>query len=103
MKLGMKTRREIIEAHYRRYQRAGKKEKGKILEEVADTTRLNRDHLAHVLASYGKQQTDQVAKGEARPSRRKRVGEAAEVSGEDVCGPVDAHRGGPRAGPVANC
>jgi hypothetical protein len=35
MRLGMKTRREIFEAHYRRYQQAGKQEKGKILEEVA--------------------------------------------------------------------
>ncbi|MDR1352151.1 MAG: transposase family protein [Treponema sp.] len=66
----MKTRREIFEAHYWRYQRAGKKEKGKILEEVAGTTGLNRDHLAHVLASYGKTQR---VKGEARPTRRKRA------------------------------
>ncbi|MDR1286699.1 MAG: hypothetical protein LBK08_03735, partial [Treponema sp.] len=69
MRLGMKTRREIFEAHYRRYQQAGKKEKGKILEEVAGTTGLNRDHLAHVLASYGKKQ---AVTGEARPAGRKR-------------------------------
>ena len=54
MRLGMSTRREIYEAHYRRYQKAGKAEKGKILDEVAGTTGLNRDHLAHVPASYGK-------------------------------------------------
>jgi hypothetical protein len=34
----MSTRREIYEAHYRRYQRAGKKEKGKILDEAAGAT-----------------------------------------------------------------
>jgi hypothetical protein len=68
----MKARREIFEAHYRRYQQAGKKDKGKILDEVAGTTGLNRDHLAHVLASYGKQQTGQAVKGEARPGRGKR-------------------------------
>jgi hypothetical protein len=56
----MKTRREIFEAHYRRYQRAGKKDKGKILDEVAGTTGLNRDHLAHVLASYGKERAGQA-------------------------------------------
>jgi hypothetical protein len=75
MRLGMKTRREIFEAHYRRYQRAGKKEKRKILDEVAGTTGLNRDHLAHVLASYGENQTakgeGQAGTGEARPARRK--------------------------------
>jgi hypothetical protein len=51
----MSTRREIYQAHCRRYQKAGKSEKGKSLDEVAGTTGLNRDHLAHVLASYGKQ------------------------------------------------
>jgi hypothetical protein len=34
----MNIRREIFEAHYRRYQRAEKKNKGKILDEVARTT-----------------------------------------------------------------
>jgi hypothetical protein len=72
----MKTRREIFEVHYQRYQQAGKEEKGKILDEVAGTTGLNRDHLAHVLASYGKKQTakgkGQAGTGEARPARRKR-------------------------------
>jgi hypothetical protein len=46
MRLGMKASREIFEAHYRSYQRTGK-----ILEEVAGTTGLNRDHLAHMPAS----------------------------------------------------
>jgi hypothetical protein len=76
MRLGMKTRREIFEAHYRRYQRVGKKEKGKILDEMAGTTGLNRDHFAHVLASQGKKQgvkkERQGNRGEARSARRKR-------------------------------
>ena len=62
----MNARREIYEAHYQRYQKAGKGEKGKILGELTGTTGLNRDHLAHVLASYGK------SAGEGRPVRRKR-------------------------------
>ena len=62
----MNVRREIYEAHYQRYQKAGKGEKGKILSELTGTTGLNRDHLAHVLASYGK------IEGEGRPVRRKR-------------------------------
>jgi hypothetical protein len=65
----MKTRREIYEAHYRHYQQAGKKDKGKILDEVAGTTGLNRDHLAHVLSSYGKKQADKPG---VRPGRGKR-------------------------------
>jgi hypothetical protein len=44
MRLGVKTRREIYEAHFRRYQKAGKTEKDKILDELAGTTGLNRDH-----------------------------------------------------------
>jgi hypothetical protein len=54
MRLGMSTRREIYEAHYQRYQKAKKAGKGKILDEFVGTTGLNRDHLAHVLASSGK-------------------------------------------------
>jgi hypothetical protein len=50
----MNTRREIFESHYRRYQKAEKHDKGKILDELGGTTGLNRDHLAHVLANYGK-------------------------------------------------
>jgi hypothetical protein len=69
----MSTRREIYEAHYRRYQKAGKSEKGKILDEVAGTTGLNRDHLAHVLASYGKQgDVEAGGKGGVPKARRKR-------------------------------
>jgi hypothetical protein len=68
----MKARREIFEAHYRRYQQAGKKDKGKILDEVAGTTGLNRDHLAHVLTGYGKKQAGQAVKGEGRLPRKKR-------------------------------
>jgi hypothetical protein len=67
----MKARREIFEAHYRRYQRAGKKDKGKILDKAAGTAGLNRDHLAHALASCGKKQAEQSAARETRRARRK--------------------------------
>jgi hypothetical protein len=72
----MRARREIFEAHDLRYQKAEKKEKGKILEEVAGTTGLNRDHLAHVLTNYGKRRTVEIDGEtvvlEARLPRRKR-------------------------------
>jgi hypothetical protein len=80
----MKAGQEIFEAHCRRYQRAGKKDKGQILDEVAGTTGLNRDHLAHAPASYGKRR-ETTSEGEGQ-------GETAEVS-PGFCGPVDAHPG----------
>ena len=70
MRLGMSTRGEIYEAHFRRYQKAGKAEKDKILDEVAGTTGLNRDHLAHVLADYGKQGGVPKARGKRAPGKR---------------------------------
>jgi hypothetical protein len=42
MRLGMKAGREIFEAHYLCCRQAGKKDKGKILDEAAGTTGLNR-------------------------------------------------------------
>jgi hypothetical protein len=90
----MKTGREIFEAHYRHYQQAGKQEKGRILDKVAGTTGLNRDRLAHVLASCGKEQVgmggspsipQEAGAGEAR-------GKAAKVS-PSVCGLVDPYMG----------
>jgi hypothetical protein len=56
----MNTKREIFGAHYQCYQKAGKKDKGKILAELAGTTGLNRDHLAHVLANYAKEQPAEI-------------------------------------------
>jgi hypothetical protein len=73
MRLGMSTRREIYQAHFKRYQKAGKTEKGKILDELTGTTGLNRDHLAHVLASSGKQGGGEaVGKGGGSKGRGKR-------------------------------
>jgi hypothetical protein len=50
----MHTRRAIIEAHYKAYQKAAKKERGKILDGLNETVGGNRDYLAHVLSRYGK-------------------------------------------------
>jgi hypothetical protein len=67
MRLGMKAGREIVEVHYRRYLQAGKKDKGKIPDEVSGTTGLNRDHLAQVLSNYRKKRA-----GEGRTGHKKR-------------------------------
>ncbi|MDR3145521.1 MAG: hypothetical protein LBU21_04525 [Treponema sp.] len=67
----MRTRREIYEAHYRRYRQATKAEKGTILDELAGTTGLNRDQLAHVPARYGKKRTGEREGKEAVPEVRR--------------------------------
>jgi len=54
MRLDMHTRKKICGKIYRRYQKAGKKDKGKILDEYAKVLECNRDYLAHLLANWGK-------------------------------------------------
>ena len=53
MRLDMKTRKKICEKIYRRYQKAGKKGKVKILDEYIQTLGYNRDYLAHLLTNWG--------------------------------------------------
>ena len=54
MGLDMKTRNKICKEIYRRYQKAGKKGKAKILDEYAQTLGYNRDYLAWLLTNWGK-------------------------------------------------
>jgi len=54
MGLDMKTRKKICGRLYKRYQKAGKKDKAKILDEYAPMLGHNRDYLAHLLANWGK-------------------------------------------------
>ena len=54
MGLDMKTRKKICGKIYRRYQKAGKKGKAKMLDEYSGTLEYNRDYLAHLLANWGK-------------------------------------------------
>jgi len=54
MGLDMKTRKKICGEIFRRYQKAGKKGKAKILEEYSQTLGYNRDYLAHLLTNWGK-------------------------------------------------
>ena len=54
MRLDMKTRKKICGKIYRRYQKAGKKAKAKILDEYAQTLDYSRDYLAHLLSNWGK-------------------------------------------------
>jgi len=54
MGLDMKTRKKICGRLYKRYQRASKKGKAKILDEYAPMLGHNRDYLAHLLTNWGK-------------------------------------------------
>ena len=54
MGLDMKTRKKICGEIFRRYQKAGKKGKAKILDEYALTLGYNRDYLANLLTNWGK-------------------------------------------------
>ncbi|GHU78891.1 integrase [Spirochaetia bacterium] len=54
MMLDMHSKRKICNELFRRYQKAGKKGKKKLLDEYAKTLGYNRDYLAHLLANWGK-------------------------------------------------
>ena len=56
MGLDMKTRKKICGEIFKRYQKAGKKGKTKILDEYAPTLNYNRDYLAYLLTNWGKTQ-----------------------------------------------
>jgi hypothetical protein len=51
MGLDMKTRKKICGRLYKRYQKAGKKDKAKIFDEYAPILGHNLDYLAHLLAN----------------------------------------------------
>ena len=54
MGLDMKTRKKICKEIFKRYQKARKKDKVKILDEYSRTLNNNRDYLAHVLSNWEK-------------------------------------------------
>ena len=57
MRLKLETRKELFGEAGKRYQKAGKKEKTKILDELVENTRGNRKYLIHVLSNWGKTTT----------------------------------------------
>ena len=54
MALTLKTRREVSKETFKRYQKARKKEKTKILNEYVALTGYTRHHAAQVLSRWGK-------------------------------------------------
>jgi hypothetical protein len=57
MRISLKTRKELFKEASNRYQKAGRKEKTKILDELVLNTGGNRKYLLHVLANWGKTKT----------------------------------------------
>jgi hypothetical protein len=54
MGLDMKDKKKICGQIARRYQKSGKKDKGKILDEYTETLGYNRNYFAHILSNLGK-------------------------------------------------
>ena len=50
----MAERRAVVKATARRYQRGGKKEKQKLLDEFTELTGYNRSYARTVLRNYGR-------------------------------------------------
>ena len=61
MRLKLETRKELFGEAGKRYQKAGKKEKTKILDELVENTGGNRKYLIHVLTNWGKTTTVNLA------------------------------------------
>jgi len=86
MGLDMKTRKKVCGKIYKRYQKASKKSKARILDEYASLLEYNRDYLAHLLANWGKTRyaalggkpvkftSKPAAKGRTKASEGKRTG-----------------------------
>ncbi|MDR1411355.1 MAG: transposase, partial [Spirochaetaceae bacterium] len=54
MGLDMKDKKKVCGEISRRYQKADKKGRGKLLDEYTATLGYNRDYLAHILSNWGK-------------------------------------------------
>ncbi|MDR2499491.1 MAG: hypothetical protein LBD37_00240, partial [Treponema sp.] len=50
----MNTRKDLFRTSGQEYRKAGKKERGVILDRLTETTGMNRDYLATVLRNYGR-------------------------------------------------
>jgi hypothetical protein len=95
MGLTMDERKSLVRETARRYQRAGKKQKGRILEEFLHSTGYNRKYAIHILANEGKtswtKRRDEVVglrmKASCRGGKRHKAGRK-KVYDEAVCNSV---------------
>jgi hypothetical protein len=79
MGLSMQARKALIQEVGKRYQKARKKDKTKIPDELTENTGCNRKYLLHTLANWGKGTTAAVKL--AVRKRRKGGGRKPEYSG----------------------
>jgi len=74
----MKEKKALAREISRRYQKAGKKEKTGILDELVKTMGYNRKYMLHVLANWGKTATfrmqGETIRLKASPRKRKKGG-----------------------------
>jgi len=74
----MKEKKALTREISKRYQKAEKKEKTKILNELVKTTGYNRKYILHVLANWGKTATvnvnEKTVKLTASPGKRRKGG-----------------------------
>jgi len=74
-RVSMETRKEVIKRQKKVYEKAGKKEKGRILDGICDATGLSRDRVGRVLRA--KESVER--KGERRRGRKARYSEPAVI------------------------
>ena len=78
MRLSMQTRKELIQEKSKLYQKARKKEKSKILDNLVADLDCNRKYLLHILANCGKTTTirlnGKMIQLKAAPVKRKKGG-----------------------------
>ena len=73
----MKTRQELVKATAKRYQKAARKKKAIILDELCETTRYNRDYAATLLRVRGRPRQPKARRSKARDAPCKRTGRPA--------------------------
>lgn len=78
MGLKMSSRRDLTEQHARRYRRASKQEKGRILDEFVESTGYQRKYAIHVLNWWGRTRVVRIdgkpvklVVGRPRPAQRR--------------------------------
>lgn len=65
-KISMKSRNEVIQRHKNQYKKATKKDKGKILDHVCESTRLSRNRASRLLSGEVRRKKAGVSKKRGR-------------------------------------
>ena len=78
MGLSMQEKKALTREISKRYQKAGKKEKTEILNELVKTTGYNRKYVLHILANWGRTVVASIdgktVKATASPGKRRKGG-----------------------------